>query len=84
MNPAGFKWGQTASTVTVSFPVPPGVTKTQVDVSITSSTLVAGIKAQPPVLSVRAPFRPSPLPRLASAPPADADRRRRARCLIMC
>lgn len=53
MNPTGFKWGQTASTVTVTFPVPPGVSKTQVDVSITSSTLVAGIKTQPPVLSVR-------------------------------
>lgn len=57
MNPAGFKWGQTASTVTVTFAVPPGVSKNQVDVSITSSTLVAGIKSQPPVLSVRRRLR---------------------------
>jgi hypothetical protein len=48
---APFRWKQESSTISVSFEVPPGTPKNSIDVSITSSSLVAGLKGQPPILS---------------------------------
>jgi len=44
-----YKWFQNASNVTVTFPVPPNVRKTDIDILLGSNSLRAGVKGSNPV-----------------------------------
>jgi hypothetical protein len=48
-----YQWKQDASSVSISFHVPLAAQKQHIEVSITSSSLAAGIRTQPPILQVR-------------------------------